>query len=73
MKQKYECYFPACGKTTRKIGQTEADEGWIKFQGRMGIGRKLVSLTVVCCPDHRGGFKEAVAHRLKKIEVADTN
>lgn len=62
--KKYKCY--SCPRTSEKIGEAETNAGWGKFQGRMGMGRRKISITVVHCPDDRKGFVSEIARQLRE-------
>lgn len=61
----YRCF--ECPKTSPKIGEAETSIGWGKFQGRMGMGRGKISITVVHCPDHKKGFVSEIARQLGDV------
>ncbi len=61
----YQCW--ACGRRTPKIGIMEIEAGWEKFQGRVGFGASMTSITLTHCPVHREGFVQAIAKRLMEV------
>ena len=60
----YQCW--ACHRRIEKIGITEIESGWNKFQGRVGIGNEMSSVTVVHCPEHKEGFQGAIEKKLEE-------
>lgn len=60
---KYKCH--ACPRRAAKIGEAEIAQGWGRFQGRIGIGRQKVTITLVHCPIHLKGFYVVIGKKLR--------
>lgn len=65
MPNKYKCY--GCSATTPKVGMVEVEAGWGKFQGRIGMGRRKVTITLIHCPLHVKGFYVVIERKLNAL------
>jgi hypothetical protein len=64
-KRGYKCY--ACTERASKIGAVEVKKGWGKMQARVGFGKRLKTLTLVHCPDHKARFGAAAVKAVKAL------